>query len=343
MRAQPRRGVMVCMAAIAVTIVAATPVAQSRDARIDAATRVSLEMFEQWLLPAPRLSPPVPPTSAWPSAPSTMDVEAQVAFEIARRYWSRQPPQPLMDGAARYLQSRAVGRMFDLAFGRAGNGVESIRLFGGAWTIAFPRLRFDGPGAGLGRGDLGTLRARGALAFASLERVVGQPRLIGALRSAIESKPATDSDLSRALGEALAQDVTWLFEPAIDPLQSMNYRIASVRVDGCSPAPCQRVLVEVVHDGPAVFKDLEVRVDFEDGQSASAGWDGRDPVRIFTFEGPAPPVRVRVDPDMRNLLDDNLLDQSREFGGGTNAPITKWVARWTVWLQDAMLTYGALV
>jgi hypothetical protein len=342
MRAQPRRGVMVCMAAIAVAILVAVPAAQSRDDRIAEATRASQAIFERWLGPAPSSTAQPVAISAWPPAPSTMDVEGQVAFELARRYWSAQP-SPLMDGAARYLQSRVVARMFDRAFGRAGSGVEKVRLFGDAWTVSFAQVRFDGPAAGLGRDDLSRPRERAALAFASLERMVGEPRLIGALRAAIEARPATDADLVLALENALAQDLGWLLINALDPSKTMNYRIAAVAVEPCAPAPCHRVELQVRHDGPGVFSDLEVGVDFADGQSASARWDGRDPSRTFTFEAPAPPVRARIDPDFRNLLDDNLLDQSREIGARTNAPLMKWVARWAVWLQDAMLTYSALV
>lgn len=272
-----------------------------------------------------------------------MDVEARVAFEVARRYWSQQPPTLMMDGAARYLQSRVVSRMFDLAAGRAGSGIDTVALFDGRYVHALPALRFDGPAAGLGRGDMSSPLSRAALAFASLERTVGQPRLIGALRWTIEAKPASDIELIRVLQDALGQDIAWLFAAALDPARSMNYRIAGVATESCSPDPCHRVRVDVAHDGEADFRDLELRVDFTDGQSASQTWSGADRSRAFVFEGASAPVRARLDPEQVNLLDDNLLDQSRELLTPTNAPITKWIARWTVWLQHAMLTYSAFV
>ena len=101
--------------------------------------------------------------------------------------------------------------------------------------------------------------------------------------------------------------------------------------------------VDATHAGGGSFHPIEVRVDFADGQSASTAWDGRGESRTFTFEGPARPVRVRIDPDLVNLLDDNLIDQHREIGGVTNASVGKWMARWMVWLQDAMLAYSAIV
>ena len=270
-----------------------------------------------------------------------MDVESAVAFDVARRWWPRES-SPLMDGAASYLQSRAVARMFDLSFQHAGARVESARLFGGTVTIAFPQLRLDGPASGLGRNDFDSRRSRGAHAFASLERLVGQPRLVGALRSVAERQPRTDEDVSRLLNETLGQDLSWLFE-SIDPAKSLNYAIAGVAIEACAPAPCQRVRVEVAHDGAAWFDPIDVRVEFADGQSAQARWNGRGPLQSLVFEGPANPLRIVVDPEARNLMDDNLLDQSRQFNTRTNVPLTKWVARWIVWLQGAMLAGSGIV
>lgn len=333
---------MLCLA-VAVLLVAVAPAAQSREGRIDAADRAARAVFEPWLGPLRTSRQSLIVDTAWPAAPLTMDIESQVAFEIARRYWRQQPPTVLMDGAARYLQSHAVARMFDLTVGRAGHNVDAVRLFGGAYVYQFQNLRFDGPAAGLGREDMVTPLSRAALAFASLERITSQPRLIGALRTVIEAGPNSDAELMRFLHEALGQDVAWLFDSALDSTKSMNYRIDSVKLEECSPTPCHRVQVVVAHDGNSAFRDVDIRVDFADGQAASLIWHGAERSHTAVFEGPSAPVRARIDPELVNLLDDNLLDQSREIGATTNAPIGKWIARWAVWLQDAMLTYSAVV
>ena len=171
---------------------------------------------------------------------------------------------------------------------------------------------------------------------------MGQPRLTGALRTVSERKPPSDADIIRELSESLGQDTSWLFD-AVDPSQSMNYVLGRVAIVSCEPAPCERVTVDATHAGAGSFRPIEVRVDLADGQSASTTWDGKGESRRFTFEGPSRPVRIRLDPDVVNLLDENLLDQQREIDGVTNAPIGKWIARWMVWLQDAMLAYSAIV
>jgi hypothetical protein len=327
--------------AIGVTLFVAAPIAQSPDARSDRATRESLLMLEQWLgpPPSPQSAPAV--SSAFPESPATMDVESTAALAAARRWWP-QPTTTLSEGAAIYLQSRVIARLFDLSFGRAGSAADAIHLFGGTYTIAFPQLRFDAPHAGLGRDRLTQPAVRAANAFASLERLIGQPRLVGALRTVVERKPSSDADVIRELSESLGQDIAWLFE-AIDPSTSMNYAIGTVTIASCEPAPCERVTVDATHAGAGSFHPIEVRVDFADGQSASATWDGKGESRRFLFEGPARPVRVRLDPDVVNLLDGSLLDQHREIDARTNAPIAKWIARWMVWLQGTMLAYSGIV
>ena len=148
--------------------------------------------------------------------------------------------------------------------------------------------------------------------------------------------------MNRLLNDALGQDVSWLFD-SVDPAKALNYAIADVAIEACAPSPCQRVRVDVAHDGVAWFDPIDVRVEFEGGQSAQARWDGRGPSHSLVFEGPSNPLRIAVDPEARNLMDDNLLDQSRQFNMRTNVPLTKWVARWLVWLQDAMLAGSAIV
>jgi hypothetical protein len=364
MRAQRRRGVLPCLALIAVTV-AATPFAQAPDAasiplklsepgapalaRAELAARISTALLDEWLGPAPLPTDPIEVIVPWPPSPATMAVESAVAYEMARRRWTAvdRSTTVLMNGAAWYLQSRIVSRLFDWTFGPTRHSADSIRLFGGRYRVAFPQLVFDGPAAGLGRESLDREPMfRAAHAFGSLERLAGQPRTMGALRAIINRHPRSDAEVIGGLGEALGEDINWLFEGVVDPSREMNYAVAAVRVEPCDPSPCQRVSVDVTHEGGGSFggRDaLEVRVDFADGQSAASRWDGREPARTFSFEGPVRPIRVRLDPDSAMLLDTNLLDQTRELDAVTNAPIGKWTARWFVWLQDAMLAFTAFI
>lgn len=349
--------------------------------RVAVAARESVALFSEWLGPLPgamtvtddpqaRAQDTVRIHPAWPAAPPSMDVESEVAFELARRWWPENAGAAIVNGAAWYLQSRAVARVFDLVYERDGHSAEVVRLFGGYYPLAFPSLRFDGPAAGLGRARLSQARAqddvrlpaavttsvvRVAHAFASLERLVGRPRVAGALSTTRAA--SSDAGMIRGLGAALGQDVEWLFGPALDPGANWDYAIRSVDTSSCEPQPCHGIRVEVSRLGNAVFSGrshspdgtflsgdaIGVRVEFADGQAAVARWDGRDEQRVFEFQGAAAPVRVQLDPDGVLLVDGNWLDHSRVMGGVTNAPVEKWVARWLVWLQTAMLAYSGIV
>jgi hypothetical protein len=312
---------------------------------------------------------------SWRSVPQTMDVEIEVAFALARHWWRDASPAAadMTGGASWFLQGRAIARVFDLVHERDGHSVESVRLFGGSYLIAFPQLRFDGPAAGLGRSLLASpaqpitgarlpagvtpVVVRVAHAFASLERLVGWPRLSGALRVATSRTLASNADVITAIGDALGQDVSWLFEPALDPSSKWSYAITGMTVEACQPQPCHRARVDVARLGTAVFSGraeprvgeffsgdaIAIQASFDDGQTASVDWDGRDQARTFTFEGTAPVTGVRLDPSRVMLVDDNWLDQSRVVNGATNAPVLKWISRWVIWLQHAMLTYSAVV
>jgi hypothetical protein len=53
-------------------------------------------------------------------------------------------------------------------------------------------------------------------------------------------------------------------------------------------------------------------------------------------------VVAHLDPARVLLLDANYLDNRLALSPASNVPIAKWVARWVVWLQDAMLAYTAV-
>lgn len=363
MRAESRRAAaLLLMAGVAIAALARV-LAQSpplldlvtddppASARAAAAAAESRAVLEAWLGPAPpssialagRLSVP----TTWPPAPLTMDVEAAVARAMARAWLQpdsgdRGDRSLVIEGAARYLQAVIVSRLFDRANGRSGHHAESIRLFGGTYTVSFPHLVLDGATAGLGRErGLGGPDVRSAHAFASLARLVGEPRTVAVLRALVEARPADDAAAVRVITDSLGQDVAWLFDAMVADA-GINYAIRFVATEPCEPGPCVRTRVTATHAG-AVVPGLNLRAEFADGQTASAPWAGGADSHEFLFEAPAPPVRVGLGPAAALLLDDHHLDHAREVGGATNAPIAKWTARWLVWLQDVMVAVSGLV
>jgi hypothetical protein len=327
--------------AVVVGVIAAAALAASTGDRATAASQHVRASFESWFGRSPGPPSSTSRSTRWPAAPLSMDVESAVAIDMARRLWQHQPPTTLMDGAALYLQQRIVSELFDRTALKSGAGVDTVALFGGTYLIAFPQLRFDGPARALRRDGLAASVVRAGLAFASLERSVGEPRMIGALGAVIERDPQSDDEVVDYLEQSLGQRLSWLFG-AVDPSTPIDYSITNIVTESCGlDWPCERVRVEIAHHG-AAFTPLEVRATFSDGQTASAIVTGTESRHELVFEGPSPVRRVTVDPDAKNLLDDDRLDQSRQFGAATNVPVIKWTTRWLVWLQHVMLSATAI-
>ena len=307
---------------------------------------------------------------AW-TATASMETEAQVAFGVARRWWPAQmrdaDATAMADGAAWYLQSRVVEILYERRFEAPAHSADSIRLFGGFVPWGFRGLPLTAQVAGLGRGAFlasggRAVAPRVALAFGSVERVVGWPALQGALR--LWARQASERPMSRdesmaLLDASLGVPFGWLYAGALDPDRVFDYAITSVEsqaeADGCAGRSCLRTTVTVARTGGGVFDDLSrpqsgafdagwlaLRASFADGQRVTSTWNGRDPSKTFAFESSAPLTEARLDPGGVVLLDRNYLDNVRRPGGATNAPVGKWVARWLVWLQDTTLSYAFL-
>jgi hypothetical protein len=163
------------------------------------------------------------------------------------------------------------------------------------------------------------------------------------------------------ISAAAGQNLTWFFDVAFDPAVRIDYALTALtserQPEGCVARDCFRTRVTVTRLGDGLFtgstratvgeyesgSGIGVRVVFEDGQSAVAWWDGRATQRIFEFEAPARAVFARLNPEGTLLLDATPLDHVRYLTPKTNVPLYKWVGRWLVWLQDALLTYAMLV
>ena len=352
--------------------------------RVSVAIRESLADAIAWLGPSPVQSLTLGDTGVtdvaiqprWPGSPATMDVESQVAYEVVRSWWPRRdtPDESgaLVDGAAWYLQSRIVERLYDLHFKTIAYHADSVRWFGGGVRWAFLDLPLSRWATGLGRDEYLRPRrstqgwpgtAHAAMAFATLERYLGWPALQGALQAWAHQAwlaPMTRTEIAEVVGAAAGQDLSWFFETSFDPALRFDYRLDAVATApgplSCTP-PCYRTRVTLKRIGTASFSGssrapagpyengdaLDVLVRFADGTEAVSRWDGRQAERVFEFDSAAPAAEAQFDPSRTVLLDQNYLDNTWRHEPGSTVPVAKWMARWIVWLQNAMLSYGALV
>ena len=291
--------------------------------RMNAAARLATLRYAEWLGPPPFDRIAVR-DSGKPDAPGQMRVESQVAQEIARAWFARiNGHDAWKDGAAAYLQSRIVEQSFDRAFLLKAYRYNSACFFGCHVPWAFRSLPLSRWTA---------LSDPVALAFASLERELGWPTLQGAMRVAASGAVA---DPVIAMSDATGRDLVPVFVDASSGAM-IDRTISGLSLEpGSCANPCYRTLVSIAPAGAVPFP-LLVRVSFSDGKSIEARWDGRRDQ--LEFESTAPAIGAQLDPDRVWLLDRNPLNNARVPPREPNVPVTKWMARWIVWLQDAVLT-----
>ena len=356
-----------------IVLVGRQPAREPDRLRADQAFAEALARCTEWLGPSPAAVPTgIDVPSRWRAAPATMDIEAQVAFGVARSWWPQPAADPasqvIIEGAAWYLQSRIVERLFDQRFGLEGYRRESVRFFGGTWPWSFDALMVGRHTAGLGRSDYLNAtahaeRAAGALAFGTLERYLTWPVLQGGLQAWVRraaNQRMTAGDIAATIGEAAGQDLSWFFNQAFDARRRFDYRVeafVSQPEAGCVGAPCYRTQITVAARGDGLFTGssrlptgsyeagdaMVLRITFSGGQVATVRWDGRAASRTFELQSATAAVEARLDPDETLLLDRNRLDDRMAASPAIATPLVKWLARWTIWLQDAMLSYASLV
>lgn len=322
---------------------------------IDGAAREAAIVGGEWLGPAPAAAGDLNGRRPFWQGPGALWVEQQVAQRAIRSWWPAQIADPkaaaMLDGFAWYLQGRVIERVFDQRYLRPGHSAATLPYFGDQLIWSVPPLR-------LSRHAL-VHRDRYAAVFAALERWIGVPNLQGAIYEVarLPGERLTAATIVKTISDAAGQDLAWAFAAA-EPGMEMNYAVTaltSADASGCA-APCVDTTVTVAHEGAGLFPGrtaqragefaagdaLLLTVKFADGSESSARWDGRDRSRTFRFRGPSRAIAAYLDPDRIVTLDWNRLDNASVTPAPTNVPVGKWVARWMVWLQHTLLSYGFL-
>ncbi len=355
-----------------VTILAAPGHARDGD-RYEQAAFTTLKVLGTWLAPFPdaTVSVTADPTPWW-SAPAAMAPEYAVARPLSRTYWervvdTRELPAWFVDGLVEYSARRAVSRIVDERYLAVYRSRAEMRFFGGfvpyALRVQF-RVEDEGdpvdayridPRAASGK----PLAAKVLLTLGTLERWIGRP-VFDAILAEFASTPSgtrpTLDDFARLASRVSGQDLSWLFNGTLKSTGIFDYGIEGIDT---RPAPdgAFRTTVDVGRFGDAVFsgatddaaspfehgRGITVQTTFEDGSVVRDTWDGRARQKTFEYRSRSRARSAEVDPDRVLLLD---LDRSNNGAtldpGPARTAATRWAARWMVWLEDALLTYGSL-
>ena len=325
--------------------------------RVELAAKEAIDRYSEWLSPAPASTLTVRDAASWRMVAPAMNVEMHVAYEIARQWFGR-TDSAAINAIAWYLQSRVVERLYDYEYHQPGHSGEVVWLFGRTVPVGFSSLRLSRQTRVLGRFDdhprwpdttpqlpasvdRGVLGA--AMALASLERLAGWPSLQGALfeaRRQSASRALSLDELGQILADAMGIEKAGAILKWYQRDEPVDYAVGSVLTEACERAGCVRTTVTLDGRGGAPPLPLILQAEFSDGQQVDASWDGHAS-QSFTFESASAVSAVHLDPARIILRDDNWLNNDRLSVPSTNVSLSKWTARWMVWLQDAMLAYSA--
>jgi hypothetical protein len=84
-------------------------------------------------------------------------------------------------------------------------------------------------------------------------------------------------------------------------------------------------------------------VTFKNGEQVTEHWEGRDRWKLYTYERPSQALTAQVDPNRILLLDVNITNNSRTLEPRGRRAATKWSLKWTIWLQDCLLSWAFFV
>jgi hypothetical protein len=326
---------LVSILGLTAPVVASQPPTASGETLESQASRIANEIAVDWL------GEPTRHTSYGALESNSPAAAERAAQHVIRSWWPGDIADPkadaIINGFAFYLQTRAIERLFDRTYYRTAYGFESRRFLGGHLVWSFKPLRLSRRAV--------VSRDRYGAAFESLDRWIGTPALQAAMFEVahLPVDRLNANAIVETISNAAGQDLSWLFTAAES---DVNYAVTALSANA----------VTVERKGSGVFtgrtaarvgdfdsgEALELKVVFADGSSALTTTDGRDPSRTVQFQGPSPVVAAYLDPDRIIAMDGNYLDNSIVPPSPTNVPVTKWAARWVVWLQHTMLSYGFL-
>ena len=202
-----------------------------------------------------------------------------------------------------------------------------------------------------------------ALWLNTLERYLGWPTLQRAMSTHFERwkfRHPKPQDFFAIVNEVSGRDMTWFFDQAhrssnvfdyaVDLVQSEPVRTAGFvdrngKVEfseGGGTGNRFKTTVIVRRVGEAVFP-VDVLVVFRNGEKVRERWNGRDRWTSFTYEKAASADYAVIDPERVLLLDINRTNNSYTTKPANDAAARKWMLKWMVWLQDALVTYGFFI
>ncbi|MGQ9852768.1 MAG: M1 family metallopeptidase [Candidatus Oleimicrobiaceae bacterium] len=206
-----------------------------------------------------------------------------------------------------------------------------------------------------------------ALMLATLEGYLGDELFTKILRTYAERyrfKHPRPEDFLAVVNELAPENLDWFFDQLLTGSGVLDYAVTAVRSsvlpeqegyfgtgeliryekpaekkEQVRPHYETEVLVERLGD---VWFPVEIQIRYEDGETVTEIWDGRDLWRRYRYLRPAQLLSAEVDPSRKILLDVNFANNSRFRQAETSAAV-KWTLRWLGWLQHLLEAFAFFV
>jgi hypothetical protein len=181
-----------------------------------------------------------------------------------------------------------------------------------------------------------------ATVLLTLEKVIGEQTMQRALHTYFmryRFTHPTQEDFLKTVEEVSGRDLRWYYDQAVYGTQVMDYEILGVhsgREDWYQKNPQKdkkrgtlyHSTVLVHRKGDFIFP-VDVQVKFDNGETVTEHWDGRDRWVRYQYDKKARIVSADIDPEHQAWLDKDFFNNSRTRKA-VQAPHHKLAMYWTV-------------
>jgi aminopeptidase N len=246
--------------------------------------------------------------------------------------------------APNYLAVRYFGGFIpwvfqDIALQREidGNGLPGYRRNARSDVPATPTYRYFPATGGF------ITYSKTALWLNTMERWLGWPslqKMLAAHFAAWQFKHPKPQDFFNVVNSVGDRDHRWFFDQVYRSSNAFDYGVQDLT--STSDDRVYHTTVIARRYGEAIFP-VDVVVTFENGERITERWDGADRWKAYSYDRPSAALSAQVDPNRVLLLDVNYTNNSKTLAPKTESAARKWTAVWTVWLENCLLSWAALV
>lgn len=214
--------------------------------------------------------------------------------------------------------------------------------------------------------------AKPEIVLRTLENRLGERTMARVMRTFSERfrfKHPSSDDFYAVANEVSQQDLGWYFQSAIESSAIMDFEVTNLvskrvsEAEGVFDRPTGRVTVTskeaekaaeskkgdaskalwestfIVRRSGDFIIPVDVEYKFEGQPPERTRWDGRDRWIRYRFERNATLEWVQIDPEHKNVLDVNWLNNSRRLKSDRRA-VVKWSSQWLFWMQSLFSLAG---